>query len=327
MNKESPAWRKFEELVARIEKVLAPQGAVVKSPDRIRDLVTDHYREVDASIRMPDGDGTLLITVECRDRKGRQDDLWIEQLVTKREKIGARRTIAVSSSGFSNSAIVTARHYGIELRRMDEITDVEIAQRWASGLKLTVLTLDFTIMGFSLFGVDSKAIRPDQLAEHLRQLSDSDLALFPFLKNIADSEIFSVVEIAKRLQPPKGLIENGAPVHFQFNLDFDRNVWRFDAADGESVISRLTLEIEFTLKAYPAPVQSVKQYSSPERTLYNIVEGVTESNEIGAFNIKAFGVFGGPLPEHLAWENRVAPYVRREAEKEVRDEDGEKWAP
>jgi hypothetical protein len=48
--------------------------------------------------------------------------------VTKREKIGASLTVAVSSSGFSESAIISAKHFGIALRRLDEITDAEIAQ-------------------------------------------------------------------------------------------------------------------------------------------------------------------------------------------------------
>ena len=129
---ESRRGKAFEELVARMETTLASHGSIVTSPDFIRDKITNRMREVDASIRIPDGDSTRLITVECRDhRKGKQDDRWIEQLVTKREKIGASLTVAVSSSGFSESAIISAKHFGIALRRLDEITDAEIAQAWA----------------------------------------------------------------------------------------------------------------------------------------------------------------------------------------------------
>lgn len=48
-------WRRFEKLVARIERVLAPKGAIVKSPDKIEDILTGSLREVDASIRMKVG--------------------------------------------------------------------------------------------------------------------------------------------------------------------------------------------------------------------------------------------------------------------------------
>ncbi len=64
----SKDWREFEKRVARIEAALAPSGAVVKSPDRVRDLVTGSYREVDASIRYKVGTVPVLITIECRKR-------------------------------------------------------------------------------------------------------------------------------------------------------------------------------------------------------------------------------------------------------------------
>jgi hypothetical protein len=119
-------WREFECLVARIERDLAPRGAVVRSPDRIRDLLTGSLREVDASIRFKVGSSPILITVECRRRGAVQDDTWIEQLAAKKEKVGAAKTIAVSSAGFSEPSKITAKLKGIDLRNLREITDEEI---------------------------------------------------------------------------------------------------------------------------------------------------------------------------------------------------------
>ena len=114
----STEWRQFEQLVARIEEAAGPRGATVTSPDRIRDLITGRLREVDASIRYRIGTVDILITVECRKRSRRADDTWIEQLSTKRKKLGAAKTIAVSAKGFSESAVLTAHHHGIELRTL-----------------------------------------------------------------------------------------------------------------------------------------------------------------------------------------------------------------
>lgn len=114
-------WRAFERLVARIETVASPRGAIVKSPDHLPDLVTRKMREVDASIRYRIGSVDILITIECRKRTRKADDTWIEQLATKRSKVGAAKTIAVSSRGFTNSATQTARHHGIELRTLSEV--------------------------------------------------------------------------------------------------------------------------------------------------------------------------------------------------------------
>jgi hypothetical protein len=119
-------WRAFEVLVATIEERLAPMGATVRSPDRIRDLDTQRFREVDASIRFNVGSANVLITIECRRRKATADVTWIEQLVQKRAKLGASKTIAVSESGFSEEAAITAARNGIELRVLREITGADI---------------------------------------------------------------------------------------------------------------------------------------------------------------------------------------------------------
>jgi hypothetical protein len=133
-------WREFEKLTARIEAALAPRGAVVRSPDKVTDLVTGSLREVDASIRLTVGTVPILITVECRRRNSVQDDTWIEQLATKREKVGAARTIAVSTLGFSEPATKTAHLKGIELRKLREITDNEIVG-WLRSVVLTNVLL------------------------------------------------------------------------------------------------------------------------------------------------------------------------------------------
>jgi hypothetical protein len=122
-------WRDFEGLVALIEEQAAPRGAVVKAPDRIRDMVTGHLREVDASIRFLAGTSEILVTVECRKRGRKGDDTWIEQLATKKQRIGASKTIAVSSAGFTKSALRSARHHGIELRKLSEIR-LEDVENW-----------------------------------------------------------------------------------------------------------------------------------------------------------------------------------------------------
>ncbi|MFY9825032.1 MAG: restriction endonuclease [Thermoanaerobaculia bacterium] len=122
-------WRDFEGLVALIEEQAAPRGAAVKAPDRIRDMVTGHLREVDASIRFSAGTTEILVTVECRKRSRKGDDTWIEQLATKKQRIGASKTIAVSSAGFTKSALRSARHHGIELRKLSEIR-LEDVESW-----------------------------------------------------------------------------------------------------------------------------------------------------------------------------------------------------
>ena len=133
--RNQPPWREFERVVAMIEESAAPRGAIVKSPDRIRDLTTDELREVDASIRFRIGSVDILITIECQKRSRKANDTWIEQLATKRQKLGAAKTIAVSEKGFTRAAHLTAKQHGIELRTLSEISPQDI-EGWFPGGKV-----------------------------------------------------------------------------------------------------------------------------------------------------------------------------------------------
>jgi hypothetical protein len=68
-------WREFEKLAARIERALSPIGAVVKAGDWIKNNLTGRKRQVDVSIRYSIGTVPILITVECRKRRHKQDDM------------------------------------------------------------------------------------------------------------------------------------------------------------------------------------------------------------------------------------------------------------
>lgn len=121
-----PEWREFERLVARIETDARDSGAVVTSPDHIRCTLTGALREVDASIRHVVDGASRLITIECRKRRGRQDVTWIEQLATKRQSIGADKTIAVSASGFSAAAHKVAAAHQIELKATRDLSVADL---------------------------------------------------------------------------------------------------------------------------------------------------------------------------------------------------------
>lgn len=122
----TPSWREFQDLVARIERTLSKGSIKIASPDRVRSLITGRLREVDASLRTRVGSSEILITIECRRRRAAQDVTWLEQLGCKKQAIGAARTIAVASSAFSSDAVRAASHYGIDLRVLSEITDVDV---------------------------------------------------------------------------------------------------------------------------------------------------------------------------------------------------------
>lgn len=171
--------REFELLASRIEANLAPKGAKVKSPDRIRDKITGQYREVDASIRYTVGSCDLLITIECRDRSRVQDVTWIEQLATKRVHIGADRTIAVSSTDFTEAAVRAGVAHNISLRRISELTDDEIRDL-TSPLEVTIGFTELTLGRMALVyrDVSDTPITLDEATENLFKSLGWDAPIF-----------------------------------------------------------------------------------------------------------------------------------------------------
>lgn len=170
--RSSTLWRRFELVVASLERALSPQGAVVTSPDRLRDRVTGRRREVDATVRIvrPDG-GEELTAIECRRRRSRQDDPWIEQLASKQHKIGADRVIAVSSRGFSESAKLSANHFGITLRTLAELSDPEEVSRLFAGYSLAVTITDFQVFSIDLVDHDGVQVSGRELEALLSSAS------------------------------------------------------------------------------------------------------------------------------------------------------------
>jgi hypothetical protein len=180
--------RDFEKLIARIEQTLCPVGAVVTSPDKIKDRVTGHDREVDASIRYAVGSAPILITIECRDRTAVQDITWLEQIKSKKDSIAANQTIVVSREGFTAGAITYANHYGILLRQISEVTDAFWLQS-IQGLKVFMRDIRCRMVSFN---VGYYPHPDDQGLQQLSLTDDVDSAIKgnrPFATNKAGERI------------------------------------------------------------------------------------------------------------------------------------------
>lgn len=286
MEKGGRKGREFEELVARLEKILAPSGAKITSPDYIRDLVTGRQREVDVSIRFNENEVDRLVTVECRDRVKTEDATWIEQLATKRNDIGAWKTYAVSSARFSEPAIAKAKHYGIEIRLFSEIKEAEIAQEWAtnsSRLKLETLRP-------AIYLVDLRVQSDSALSEEFYETLTNDLTMIDLQKFFSPSDF----------QKFQGWLvdPNESRNFFYFSLSSHYSL---------EVISGQQIEVDFDAlykterQIVKVPIQSVQQYSSPDETLFQILEG-SAIDENQSLKINLRGRFK-PIPEKTKRQN------------------------
>jgi hypothetical protein len=116
--------RALEQLVAELKRVLGPTGVTIQSPEFIIGRNSGKRREVDVSLRTKIGSSAMFVMFECRDRQGRQDVTWIEQVAMKQEDVGANKAVAVCPDGFTKGAQ--------QLAAADEVSQsASVPRSWA----------------------------------------------------------------------------------------------------------------------------------------------------------------------------------------------------
>jgi hypothetical protein len=238
--------RDLELLVERVERILQGSSATIVRNDRIPDMDTGEEREIDLSVRFPAGDVPVLLIFECRDRSRVQDVRWIEELSAKARSVGAARAIAVSSSGFSQSAILKARACNIDLRSADRVSVDDFKKRTplrlqfertvlrivrsfirvdSSGGPLGNLSIGFEERVFCVNRTGSDSHRRHSIEELLQELH-------PFLKPLESSDQQNLLEL---------VVGGGLVLHY------DRRTWsvlelRLVVAIEEQSVSNLPIK-------------------------------------------------------------------------------------
>lgn len=163
--------REFEKLIAVLEKGLGGADIKITSPDYIEDKATGEKREVDISLKGKIGSHEILVIIECRDRRNKQDVTWIEQIATKKDDIGAHKAIAVSSSGFSDGAKRKAIAKNIEIRTLEEINPEEIIE-WFKPTGLIVHNVRYNPLKATIVPHESlNSSQIEELDEFIRSFS------------------------------------------------------------------------------------------------------------------------------------------------------------
>jgi hypothetical protein len=139
MAQEELDFRLFEKMIARIHAILEGFESKVTWNDKIIDPDNENQmRQIDVTIKT----GKFLTIVECRYHKSKQDVKWIEELIGRRVSLNADAVVAVSSSGFTEGAILKARKYGVITRDILTLTEEEI-KRWGKLSKIAVNYIKF----------------------------------------------------------------------------------------------------------------------------------------------------------------------------------------
>lgn len=119
--------RELELVLEKLHQTIDRDAYKIESPCFVKDLDTGKEREIDVGIWKKGEEGeNLLFTVECRDRGAVQDVTWVEQLITKKESVGAIVSYVVTSSSFTKPAQVKASKRGVILRRIENFDSTEL---------------------------------------------------------------------------------------------------------------------------------------------------------------------------------------------------------
>lgn len=269
----NPEWREFEKLVARIEGYLSPKEAKIISPDFILDKVTGEKREVDASIRYYAGSTPILIILECRKRNSRQDVTWIEQLVTKKNDIGASITIAISSKGFSKAAIKKAAHYGIELRGLENLQNqAEEVVSWLRARTVTVVEKIWNVedMSIELYNAPDDV----QLAKEFHSLSLIDGKIFI---RPSDGECINNRILINMWREKNGDVFNGVPQDgslFKKKIVFTFSKGELTTLTNKGVfdIMQVHLSLILNIDVRQVPISFFSEYQNPDNPIAQVAE-------------------------------------------------------
>ena len=282
------AGREWEILVAQLEQLFAGPGFVVQSPENIRSARTGTIVKVDATIRGKVGSQDILIAIECRDRDHHQGVGWLQQLVTRKEDIGASELIAVSRDGFTPDAVKEAAAYKISLRTLKRFGQEDLASVLL-GLTLEIqqpryrtTKLDFASLATRKFGIEltGAAVWPSLTPELVQEILDHPDQ--PKFGDRRERKLLSLADLVRRsnwsaafVSIFEGTMEYRAYLSAQYDDEFGHTVDRYelwlDEGHGVLLVS-LAFIGDVWWESAEVALSSLLRYCKDDSTLATVAE-------------------------------------------------------
>jgi hypothetical protein len=133
----------FQKLSASIMAVFFEPNYTVEESILEQNPRTGVIREIDIRVTSRTNPNDRMM-IECRDHARKQDVQWIDALDGKSKSLGFPRTVAVSSTGFTKSAIKEAQDRGITTLHLKQAEELDW-RKWR--------------MAISEFGISIKGLR------------------------------------------------------------------------------------------------------------------------------------------------------------------------
>jgi hypothetical protein len=122
----------FQDLVALIERVLAPRGAKITESALVLGA-NEEEREIDVLIESPLGPYSMKVAVEAKDEKRKMDIVRFESIVGKYSKtsgIKVNQVVVVSRVGFSGNVVDRATAENIQLLTLTEALNTDWEKKY-----------------------------------------------------------------------------------------------------------------------------------------------------------------------------------------------------
>jgi hypothetical protein len=290
---EAPDWKKLEIVIEGIQRFLAP-GAEVRRNEKVRGR-SGRLRQLDVTISQRVGSIPLFIVLECKRYTRPVGIEKVEAFVTKLGDVDADVGVMISSSGFDQGALASAKENKIYLKTYREADETDFWKRFVRADSwLNLMAYEPVISHVSMFLQDGRRFDnvPDNLAlfdEHGNRLVDIDGD-----GRIVEDEFMQGFYGAARPRPI-GTIE--------LTLGGAHPTQYTRTQEGFFAIDRFVIRGTITAKRYPINVQLMAGHLIETADLHNLeyirarlgpvdIPDVMENNE------------GIPLSneEWLAWE-------------------------
>ena len=141
----------LESFVQQIERLVLPEGCTISQREKVFNESGVQIAEFDIEITGKIGTTNFKWLIECRDRPsdGPAPGSWIEQLVGRRNRFKFDKVIAVSSTGFADSAVEYARDSGIEIRSVTK-ADFDQIKPWFQLREMTLVKIEAILKNATL---------------------------------------------------------------------------------------------------------------------------------------------------------------------------------
>ncbi len=257
--------KQLEQLVKEIEQLLLPKGFNVSANKNIFNDEGVQVAEFDIEISGQLGSSSIKSLIECRDRpsKGSAPGSWIEQLVGRRSRFKFNKVMAVSTSGFADSAITYAKTEGIDLRSLENLSPKFIAD-WFLPTHMELFSQNGELTHARL--IPEKGIN-DDIFNSLSEIIVNDLGKKTILVSTETGEKLSIVDawrgvLNKMTSSFDGLEPNGESKKIAINANYndENSRYKIITPNGPVHITNIIYVAELSIKTSKIPISRITQY-------------------------------------------------------------------